>query len=484
MDIKSIIVNIVEKKLEKDSDDPCWDRYVRLGTKKKGGKEVPNCVPTESVELDESVKTEIPKALYNTILKGHGPKKLARTPKGEMKYRAAEHMDFDKKTETHILQTYSHPDHGVATIEKRTHKPTGDVTYFIYHKGKNEEVELDERVEVDHSRYMRSHSKKARGRGMWMFTTKDMGEPSEDETVTVSGDLSTAAKEAAKKLGTKRVYVMEMVDLDEVSMDKIRKVRDRAADRIAGAVGKTDKDPKTGLSRYVPPTDKEKELGQKGVKSFRAASRAITRKSKNEEVELDESFNLELGTKVAMKDDKGKTIYGKVIGKEKVMGEPGVEVKWDSGVKGRFKMSAFAGLSMDRKADYVMESAELGESFEVGDRVRNPYKDDMYGGKKRFGKVTAVRGTGKRLVVSVDWGSGSVDYLPNSSDKMDQLVVESVKLTENVHNDLNDAIFDFQRKLMRMKTKLDPSIKKEVEKIDRDLDELRAGPLHKIRPGR
>jgi len=41
------------KKLEKDEDDPCWKGYVQLGTKKKDGKEVPNCVPKEEVDLDE-----------------------------------------------------------------------------------------------------------------------------------------------------------------------------------------------------------------------------------------------------------------------------------------------------------------------------------------------------------------------------------------------------------------------------------------------
>lgn len=34
--------------------DPCWKGYEMVGTKKKGGREVPNCVPTkEEVELDE-----------------------------------------------------------------------------------------------------------------------------------------------------------------------------------------------------------------------------------------------------------------------------------------------------------------------------------------------------------------------------------------------------------------------------------------------
>lgn len=76
---------------------------------------------------------------------------------------------------------------------------------------------LNEGVEIDHSRHMRVHGKKARGAGQWMFTSKGMGEPSDDEIVTVNGSLSDAGKEAAKKLKTNRVYVMESVELDEAS---------------------------------------------------------------------------------------------------------------------------------------------------------------------------------------------------------------------------------------------------------------------------
>lgn len=37
----------VKKKKQDDDDDPCWKGYRQLGTKKKNGKEVPNCVPME-----------------------------------------------------------------------------------------------------------------------------------------------------------------------------------------------------------------------------------------------------------------------------------------------------------------------------------------------------------------------------------------------------------------------------------------------------
>jgi len=36
------------------SDNPCWKGYHPVGTKKKGGRTVPNCVPTESVEMLEA----------------------------------------------------------------------------------------------------------------------------------------------------------------------------------------------------------------------------------------------------------------------------------------------------------------------------------------------------------------------------------------------------------------------------------------------
>jgi len=75
-----------------------------------------------------------------------------------------------------------------------------------------------------------------------------------------------------------------------------------------------------------------------------------------EEISLDEGFSLSVGDKVSMKKN-GTTIYGKVVGKEKVMGDPGVEIKWDNGTKGRFKEAAFASVSMDKNADYILSEA-------------------------------------------------------------------------------------------------------------------------------
>lgn len=85
-------------------------------------------------------------------------------------------------------------------------------------KKMKEEVGLEEGLM--HDRYVRSHGKKAKGTGSWAFTTKQFGSPKEHEMHFTSGQksLSDAHKEAAAKLGTKHLYVMEEVEeLDELS---------------------------------------------------------------------------------------------------------------------------------------------------------------------------------------------------------------------------------------------------------------------------
>lgn len=42
------------KEYLKEAEDPCWDGYRQLGMKKKGDKEVPNCVPEEAEDLEEA----------------------------------------------------------------------------------------------------------------------------------------------------------------------------------------------------------------------------------------------------------------------------------------------------------------------------------------------------------------------------------------------------------------------------------------------
>lgn len=44
---------------KEDGSDPCWSGYKQVGTKKKGGKQVPNCVPEDRVVMTSSYSEEI-----------------------------------------------------------------------------------------------------------------------------------------------------------------------------------------------------------------------------------------------------------------------------------------------------------------------------------------------------------------------------------------------------------------------------------------
>jgi len=119
-------------------------------------------------------------------------------------------------------------DHYVAKHEKAQSKK----------KKVTEEVE-DIEEGLMHDRYLRSHGKKARGAGHWAFTTKHMGDPSKDEMTFASGKLADAHKEAAKKLGTKRLYVMEEIDLDEKTLTAAEK---KKREEIAKAMERENPD--------------------------------------------------------------------------------------------------------------------------------------------------------------------------------------------------------------------------------------------------
>ena len=55
-------------KLKGGAEDPCWKDYHMVGTKKKGGREVPNCVPRSTVK-ENSEENPMTSALVNRIIK-------------------------------------------------------------------------------------------------------------------------------------------------------------------------------------------------------------------------------------------------------------------------------------------------------------------------------------------------------------------------------------------------------------------------------
>jgi LysM repeat protein len=57
--------------LEDPKDNPCWKGYKPVGTKKKNGRTVPNCVPKESIEVGSTVKVYsnvLKKPVYGTVM--------------------------------------------------------------------------------------------------------------------------------------------------------------------------------------------------------------------------------------------------------------------------------------------------------------------------------------------------------------------------------------------------------------------------------
>lgn len=76
---------------EKSEDDPCWDDYEQIGTKKKNGKEVSNYVPVkEKLTIPLEVGDEVRLGKFKNkkaIVKGFGTdpnnQPTVKTTKGE-----------------------------------------------------------------------------------------------------------------------------------------------------------------------------------------------------------------------------------------------------------------------------------------------------------------------------------------------------------------------------------------------------------------
>jgi hypothetical protein len=112
---------------------------------------------------------------------------------------------------------------------KKNNYDASSVEIYGYKKTVDESINISE-VSVEHDRYMRSHSKKAKDLGYassWSFTHKRYGEPNKEDMITHHGrfsDAKKAAKNWAKTKGHDTVYVMENFDytLEEVSSGSLQ----------------------------------------------------------------------------------------------------------------------------------------------------------------------------------------------------------------------------------------------------------------------
>ena len=75
--LKSFLIYENEN-IKEEEENPCWDGYEMVGMKEKDGKEVPNCVPKESVgEKGDMISEEIPDRYKDKGFKEVGKKKQA-----------------------------------------------------------------------------------------------------------------------------------------------------------------------------------------------------------------------------------------------------------------------------------------------------------------------------------------------------------------------------------------------------------------------
>lgn len=135
---------------------------------------------------------------------------------------------------------------------------------------------------------------------------------------------------------------------------------------------------------------------------------------------MTESFNISKGAKVAYKYKDGKMKYGKVTDTKKVMGKPGVVIKYSDGSTGRFEMSDFKALSMDRKADYVIDENTIiseAKKLKVGQKI----KANVPNNKLIHKKTGTIKKVGKNQV-DVDFGNGDVFGISHNRIKNGMIV--------------------------------------------------------------
>ena len=83
-------------------NNPCWNGYEMIGMKKKNGKEVPNCVPKEEVDVNEATYQgrEVP---LNKPMSGDVKKsKVYVDPDGDGKAKKVEFGDPNMSIKKHI----------------------------------------------------------------------------------------------------------------------------------------------------------------------------------------------------------------------------------------------------------------------------------------------------------------------------------------------------------------------------------------------
>ena len=124
---------------EEGLKDACWKGYEAIGTKKKNGKEVPNCVPVKEEALDEAMDK-----MFKHVHTGVSDPKLAHK----------QAMDVVKNNQgkvRHISDTHSEVDFpgGKSAVFKTSKEGDKVVTHIAHHNTYSESVEQIDELSKD-----------------------------------------------------------------------------------------------------------------------------------------------------------------------------------------------------------------------------------------------------------------------------------------------------------------------------------------------
>ena len=315
----------LSEKLKKDKDDPCWKGYVQLGTKKKNGKEVPNCVPKENVEE---------KAVSKQQQKFMGMVRAVQ--KGEMDAPSPEVAKAAKSMSKKDVKDFAKTKHKGLPVKKESVKEALTLSDIRRKKEREEKRKRDDRAgETQHQRMMRKvygnmmgglkkeevELEEGRGEALKAFESLVKRGGIDRATFQKAHDLYKGAKFAELK----KLIANADTDVSEAIADLIQRHDSKAFNSMY---------PKAKSGDYLRNITKENYIAE--AKSFG------------------------LGDRVRVKDDAKKVVNRNLLGKSGVivphgLGGRSVMVKFPNGQSAMFT-----------KTDLEMnEARKSGANYEV-----------------------------------------------------------------------------------------------------------------------
>jgi len=208
------------------------------------------------IDWDDFDNVEAARKVIDTIRSEFGDKIAAEIEKGSEEiwhgYRPNVRQGYDKldnKKSTRVTKSGKANKADISALKSQIKRHRG------YSKDPSRLPESDnvqESLTLDYSRYMRSHGKKPRvtGPGLFMFTTKDMGEPEQDDMFQFQGkfaDAKRAAAKWAKGKGAHRFYVMETaITEDDCQCASGETIKDQLLDMLENAMISIEQDLESG----------------------------------------------------------------------------------------------------------------------------------------------------------------------------------------------------------------------------------------------